>query len=298
MSSAGTRHSAKRPRESWVKNYTEQGQGQVALQTEAYFKSLWDDTTIASTGNGSVIIAPAMANEAFRQWFFQKVSTPLSSDPIEAQTYLVEFHDETKKRLKDLCGRTPHLKVNRVFCAIYPEHFTTIADEGAIRFLHRSMGGKNDHIVHIHHAIKKRIDGLLGPVAADDFSPEFCARLSLPWYLYETTTSELDPNQPSPQPRPSDALKPLPAVLRRKGLTAIKGNFSALLELLPELQEGLSRVELEDLIAQRNPGLLKASIGVNINRRGCRPRVVVHGHRTCAGDTQWHRLCTGIHVPA
>ena len=32
MSSAGTRHSAKRPRESWVKNYTEQGQGQIDRQ--------------------------------------------------------------------------------------------------------------------------------------------------------------------------------------------------------------------------------------------------------------------------
>ena len=28
MSNAGTRHSAKRPREPWAKNYTEQGQGQ------------------------------------------------------------------------------------------------------------------------------------------------------------------------------------------------------------------------------------------------------------------------------
>lgn len=81
----------------------------AALQSETYLKSLWDDTTISSTGNGSVIIAPAMANEAFRQWFFQKVATPLSADLIEAQNYLVDFHDETKKRLKDLCGRTPRL---------------------------------------------------------------------------------------------------------------------------------------------------------------------------------------------
>ena len=68
----------------------------AALQSETYLKSLWDDTTISSTGNGSVIIAPAMANEAFRQWFFQKVATPLSADLIEAQNYLVDFHDETK----------------------------------------------------------------------------------------------------------------------------------------------------------------------------------------------------------
>ena len=30
------------------------------LQSESFLKNLWEDTTVASTGNGSVIIAPAL----------------------------------------------------------------------------------------------------------------------------------------------------------------------------------------------------------------------------------------------
>ena len=236
------------------------------LLSEGYLKELFDDTTVSSTGNGSVIIAPAMADGEFRKWFHDKVATPLPAGVPEAQSFLLEFHREAKERLKKLCGRTPHLKVNRVFCALYPDFFTTIADQGALTFLHKAMGGSGkDEIVHIHAAIKSRVDQLLGKVTAEKFSLPYCARLSLPWYLYEKAMRELDPDQTSVQLRPTNTLQPLPAVLRRKGLTATKGGFTSLLELLPELQEGLSRTEFEDLVAQRNPGLSKASIGVNIN---------------------------------
>ena len=33
MNNAGTRHSVKRPREPWVKNYTKQGQGHATIET-------------------------------------------------------------------------------------------------------------------------------------------------------------------------------------------------------------------------------------------------------------------------
>ncbi len=36
MSNAGTRHSAKRPRNRWAKNYTEQGQGHFATRTSCH----------------------------------------------------------------------------------------------------------------------------------------------------------------------------------------------------------------------------------------------------------------------
>lgn len=234
------------------------------LLSEAYLKELFDDTTVSSTGNGSVIIAPAMENSEFRQWFHKKVATPLPPSFPEAQNFLLEFHREAKERLKKLCGRTPHLKVNRVFCALYPDFFTTIADEGALRFLDKAMGGSGKgETVHMHTAIKSRVDQLLGKVAGEKFSLPYCSRLSLPWYLYEKSMRDLD--EDIVQPRPTNTLQPLPAVLRRKGLTATKGGFTSLLELLPELQDGISRTEFEDLVAQRNPGLSKSSVGVNIN---------------------------------
>ncbi len=38
MSNAGTRHSAKRPREPWAKNYTKQGQGQADIPEKEGWK--------------------------------------------------------------------------------------------------------------------------------------------------------------------------------------------------------------------------------------------------------------------
>jgi len=236
------------------------------LLKEDTLKELFEDTTVSSTGNGSVIIAPAMANQSFREWFHGMASKPIPTDFAEAQNFLVQFHRETNERLRVLCTRTPRLKVNRVFCALYPDFFTTIADQGALTFLYKAMGGNGkDEIVHMHSTIRARIEKLLGKVPKDGFSQAYCSRLSLPWFLYDKAMRQLDQDSAVVQQPTDNTLKPWPAVLRRKGLTATKGNFNALLELLPELQEGVSRTEFEDLIAQRNPGLSKASIGVNIN---------------------------------
>ncbi|MDH1766882.1 hypothetical protein N5D37_14815 [Comamonas aquatica] len=47
MSNAGTRHSAKRPRNRWAKNYTEQGQGHISdLGAEAYGLSTAEFTAL------------------------------------------------------------------------------------------------------------------------------------------------------------------------------------------------------------------------------------------------------------
>lgn len=236
------------------------------LLNEDFLKTLLEDTTISSTGNGSVIIAPAAANEEFRLWFHDKVSAPLSVDYAEAHSYLTTFHRETKERFKVLCGRTPHLKINRVFCALYPQHFTTIADEGALTFLHKAMGGSaKDEIVSMHAQVKGRIDKVLGQIPEGGFSVAYCMRLALPWFLYEKARRDLAQETDLDSSPTDNALKPWPAALRRKGLTAIKGGFNALLELLPDLQDGVSRTEFEDLITSRNPSLSKVSIGANIN---------------------------------
>lgn len=180
-------------------------------------------------------------------------------------TQLVEFYDGTKERLKALCTRMPHLKLNRVLCALHPEHFTTIADGGALRFLHRAMGGNgSDHPVHIHKSVLARIEKILGPAPARD-QPGFAARLALPWFIYDRTRSDLDPDKAAPEARPTNELKPLPAVLRRKGLTSIKGYFTTLLETLAEVQDGLSREDFEAVVLKSNPGLAPGSVGVNIN---------------------------------
>lgn len=111
------------------------------LQDADFLKKLWDENPVSATGMGSVKMAPALADSTFRNWFAAEVTKPLPADPVAAEMQLTALYDGLRDRLKVLCGRTPRLKINRVLCAIYPEHFTTVADPGKLLFLHKEMGG-------------------------------------------------------------------------------------------------------------------------------------------------------------
>ncbi|WP_157108118.1 McrB family protein [Azoarcus olearius] len=235
------------------------------LQDADFLKRLWDDNPVAATGMGSVKVAPALADVAFRSWFAAEVSKPLATDAVEAQAQLTALYNGLRDQLKPLCGRTPRLKINRVLCAIYPEHFTTLADPGKLLFLHQEMGGgANDHPVRAHNAIRARVDAVLGPVTGG--TPiDAVRRICLPWMLYERVVDD-GTNEASAAPTGDvTTLKPLPATLRRKGLTSIKGGFQTLLGYLPELSEGVSKEEFADIIKQSNPELAPSSLITSIN---------------------------------
>ena len=235
------------------------------LKDTDFLKRLWDNNPVSATGMGSVKIAPALADAAFRDWFATEVSKPLPVDAAEAEALLTALYNGLRDRLKLLCGRTPRLKINRVLCAIYPEHFTTLADPGALLFLHKEMGGgAKDHPVRAHKAIRKRVDTVLGPVNTGN-PIDTVRRICLPWMVYERITED-GTNEPPVDPAEGvAALKPLPATLRRKGLTSMKGGFQTLLGYLPELNDGVSKEEFADIIKQSNPELAPSSLITCIN---------------------------------
>lgn len=235
------------------------------LQDRNFLELLWENESVSSTGMGSVKVAPALDNAEFRKWFEEQVQSTLKSIPVELETHLTNLYTELEKRLLELCGRVPRLKLNRVLCAIFPDHFTTIADVGKLKVLHRAMGGsQKDHPVHIHSFIRQRLDSVLGPVPEGD-SNATIQRLCLAWFLYEHVVAESSDIAAIPQTPIDGGLKSLPVMLRRKGLTAMKGSFPALLNLVQVLQEGLTREEFTDAIRQANPDLADNSIGTVIN---------------------------------
>jgi len=236
------------------------------LDDIGFLTFLWDESHVAATGMGSVKIAPALENTEFRQWFRSKVLIPLPDNSVSIEANLIEFYDELQSRLKQLCGRTPRLKLNRVLCALYPEHLTTIADVGALRVLFREIGGhgSNEHPITMHMKIRGRIDEVLGQVSDNDHDGKI-RRTCLPWLLYERIAEEDSRSLDSTSVTPLSALIPLPATLRRKGLTAIKGSFPTLLGLLPELKDGVTREEFSALLAQISPNATPGSIGTTIN---------------------------------
>ncbi|MCV2355391.1 hypothetical protein LNV09_14650 [Paucibacter sp. B2R-40] len=253
------------------------------LQDALFLKRLWDDNPVASTGMGSVKMAPALDDPTFRAWFASEVAKPLPADPTAAEVQLTQFYDGLCQRLSVLCGRTPRLKLNRVLCSIYPEHFTSVADPGKLLFLHKEMGGgSNDHPVHAHRVIRARFDNLLGPIASTSHL-ELMRRVCLPWLVYERLPDEATIDTPSVPPSAIEGLMPLPASLRRKGLTAMKGGFPALLSFLPELKDGISKDEFADLVKQANPELAQSTLNSNIN-------VVAREFDLCRRDGEMYTL--------
>lgn len=260
------------------------------LKDPEFLKRLWDENPVAATGMGSVKMAPALSDAGFRDWFSAELVKPLPADPTAIEAHLTEFYNGLRDRLKVLCGRTPRLKLNRVLCSAYPEHFTTVADPGKLLFLHKEMGGgSNDHPVRAHKAIRSRIDALLGPVGAAD-PLDLVRRICIPWMVFDrisddgTTETSADPSEAAA------ALKPLPATLRRKGLTSLKGGFQTLLGFLPELNDGVSKDEFADMIKQANPELAPSSLITSIN-------VVAREFDLCKRDGDTYRLSArGINV--
>lgn len=230
-----------------------------------FLTRMWDDEAITSTGNGTVNISPALADDEFRNWFVSEIVRLRSVEDMgDITAQLVEFYDSARNRLRVLCKRTPRLKLNRVLCGLFPTHFTSIGDVGSLSFLYQAMGGaRNVHPVLMHKEIRTRIDNLLGPVESKDMVDYF-ARVALPWALVLHVKGDSELEQAVTPELLSNELVPMAADLRRKGLSAIKGNFTAVLELLPELKDGVSRVEFEDLVRQANPSLSKISVGANI----------------------------------
>lgn len=253
------------------------------LQDADFLRRLWDENPVAATGMGSVKMAPALQDADFKAWFAAEVAKPLPSEPAEVEAHLIALYKGLRERLTALCNRTPLLKLNRVLCSLYPEHFTTVADQGKLLDLHKEMGGAaKDHPVHAHRAIRARIDEILGPVNASD-PLDAVRRICLPWLIYDRMNSDGTQGgttDPSPQ---ASALKPLPAALRRKGLTSMKGGFQSLLGYLPELSEGVSRDEFAEIIKQSNPELAPSSLQTCIN-------VVSREFDLCKRDGDTYRL--------
>ncbi|WP_153135345.1 McrB family protein [Paraburkholderia agricolaris] len=259
------------------------GADEQKLRDRSFLRRLWDENPVSAVGNGRVKIAPALESDEFVDWFAQNASIALPADPLQAEAALTTLYSELVLRLGKLCDRIPRLKLNRVLCALYPQYFTTVADVGKLLYLNREMGGsQKDHPVHAHVTVRRRIDEILGSVSTSDPLEEV-RRMCLPWMLYERLTTEQITDVQGPVEATPNQLSPLPAALRRKGLTAMKGGYQTLLGFLPALDDGVTREEFGDLVRQANPELAPQSIGPSIN-------VVMREFDLCKREGDVYRL--------
>lgn len=101
--------------------------------------------------------------------------------------------------------------------------------------------------------------------------------------VYERIADEGTGDSPVDPTDQAVSLTPLPATLRRKGLTAMKGGFQTLLGYLPELNDGVSKEEFSEIIRQSNPELAPSSLITAIN-------VVSREFDLCKRDGDTYRL--------
>jgi len=236
------------------------------LKDSAFLERLWEDEAVSSTGMGSVKVDSVRNDPGFRDWFAEQASKSLPTESHDRERQLISLYDELIARSKEIAKRRPVLKVNRLLAALYPGEFTTMADVGKLRDLHRAMGGStSDHVVVAHRRILGRLSNLLGSVLATDFDA-IANRISLPWYLYELIEEKPDDDESKPPVTPHESkLNPMPPLRRRKGLTAIAGLFPGLLSVAGELKDDLTRDELFDYYRHDNPDLKDSSISTQIN---------------------------------
>ena len=233
--------------------------------TPAFQEKLWNTDTISSTGNGSVDVSKIISSKDIAEILWQVRTLALPPSSTERSQALLKSWKLCSDRINQLNDRMPWLKMSRVFAALQPECFTTIAYMVPLRNLAREMAipdAKNLSLVELHQRILDRMTAALGTASEDKIH-----RMTLPWLLHVLNSEHPDEQVTSiPQPtQGAELLQPVPAAGRRRGMLAIAGYFSSIIGMLQFAKEGCSRADLRAHIRSLNSNLSAGSVDTNIN---------------------------------
>ncbi len=229
-------------------------------------RRLWEDNHVAAAGQGTISVEKALDSADFRAWLAQQSMVPLPATYEEQVRLLTDLYQALKTRLEpSLDKRVPHLKMFRVLAVMYPEVMTTVADISKLRELTSALGGgRSLGPVERHVWVRRRLAEVGGDVGSDPTS--LAERMALPWMLYERFVQK-DDGGTAAAGREGDNVRlvPLPAAVRRKGLTPIKGQFPGVLSSLDFIRDGVTRQELLDFLRASNPDVKASGLGITIN---------------------------------
>lgn len=239
------------------------------FRSEAFQRELWESEAISATGLGFVPTSNLWSDGALIDilWHVRNLDPSL---PEAARTKeLARSWDTAISRIKEIGPRVPRLKLARVFAALQPANFTTLANGEALVQLARELGvGKSsDHKVVLHQRILNRLDEILGAVEPPTEEERGFLRLKLPWLLYERLTeTPVEGLTVTAGSKPGDVqLSPLPANRRRRGILAIAGLVPSVLAMIQFVKDGCSREDFREHVRSVNPNLAPGSINTNIN---------------------------------
>jgi len=233
--------------------------------SQAFQEKLWNSETISATGMGSVDVAEVITSEEMAEYLWKLKERDLPDNTTERVQVLIEAWDKCLELIQPLVGRTPRLKMTRVFAALKPSEFTTVAHDSKLRSLAKSMeitNAKGMHFVELHRRILDRLNEVLGSVEGDGSE-----RMTLPWLLYATSiqVQGIEATTVAGAISGSEYLKPLPAARRRRGLLAIGGVLPSIRSMIEFAKDGCTREDMKEHIKSVNPNLAPVSVGTNLN---------------------------------
>ena len=211
----------------------------------------------------------AIDDTQFRDWFARELGKPLPdrvSDPEGRVQALQRLYSAVRERIGPLYSDelAPQLTVLRGFAALFPLDFTGIARKGKLFQLLRWIGHScsGSRIARASAMLLRERDAVLGEVSPEDWKA-VAQRMELHPAIYKAVfhrSTEAEDETEEPQDKPEQALTPLPAAERFKGLDTLGGGLPSILACLRHVTEEEPDAEaLADFIQNENPKLGRQS---------------------------------------
>ncbi len=242
---------------------------QDEFRSAAFQHQLWDSEAVSATGMGHIDISKVIIDPAILDMLWRLKTQEPPADPTQRTAYIRDGWQRLYDAITPLVTRKPKLKMYRVFAALFPSDFTTVAHASRLRVLARAMGlpkTSASHPVDLHRAVLDRLAHVLGPVPKPP-AEEGVRRMALPWLLYAANVQDqaTDTTLVVDAAAGTETLNPLPAARRRKGLTAIGGSLLAIRSMIEFAGEGCTREDFKAHIRAINPKLNDSSVSTVLN---------------------------------
>lgn len=258
----------------WLQNLTNtlsrvRAAGVAQRSTREFQQFLCENNFVANVGRGNLPLRTALDDDAFREWLAATSMKLLPESTGDRYSFLEGLYEQLQTRLRALLppnSDTPHLKILRVLAALYPNAMTAVANRASLAALAQAMNaGRNLGPAQQQVWIRQRIDSILGLPA--DTPGALAVRMIIPWLLYEQNVQAV----PAPPPTP-EVRRPLPAIQRQPGITAIRDKFPGVLRTLDFVGDGTTgdalMVYLRSLSPELQPDSLNVIIGTLKNQLG------------------------------
>lgn len=228
---------------------------------------LWNSETISATGQGHIDISRVIADGLVAERLWELKQSQVPDDVHERREWFASAWDDVMSLVTVRTDRRPSLKMYRVFAAIWPGYFTTVAHFRKLRLLARSMGLARglDHRTELHQRVLERIDEVGATVGPRNLT--LLERMTLPWFLFVEFVQDKgrDATEVLSDVLSDEKLNPLPADRRRRGMLAIAGHVPSILAMLEFAKDGCKRADFVEHIRSVNPQLAPRSLGTNLN---------------------------------